>query len=119
MSRPRKRKRVRALPHRDVFVPLGQDPSGLEVVVMSVEEYETIRLIDHEGLTQEQSAERMNVGRGTVQRLYRDARRKLGCALTGGHVLQIQGGAYRLHGEERRGRGGHRGRGHRRGRWED
>ncbi len=63
---------------------------------MSVDEYETIRLIDWEGFTQEECAEQMDVARTTVQGIYFDARKKLSDALVNGKNLLIQGGRYRL-----------------------
>jgi len=96
MPRPRKRKRVHALPGNERFGPLGGSMQHHKTVAMSVEEFETIRLIDSEGLTQEESAERMDVARGTVQRLYRDARMKLADALVNVGTLIIQGGDYHV-----------------------
>jgi transcriptional regulator with XRE-family HTH domain len=66
---------------------------------MTVEEYETIRLIDLEGLTQEECAERMQVARATVQKIYNDARSKLAESLVNGNILKIEGGDYRLYDE--------------------
>lgn len=74
---------------------------------MTVEEYETIRLIDLEGLTQEECSEIMEVARTTVQRIYNDARRKLADSLVNGAVLKIEGGDYRLCESEPYNRCGH------------
>lgn len=63
---------------------------------MTVDEYETIRLIDLEGLTQEECAKQMNVARTTVQGIYAEARRKIAQSLVHGRVLLIEGGEYRL-----------------------
>ena len=63
---------------------------------MSVDEYETIRLIDQMGFTQEECAVQMNVARTTVQGIYNDARKKLADALVNGKSLIIRGGDYTL-----------------------
>ena len=63
---------------------------------MSIEEYETIRLIDLQGFMQEEAAEQMNIARTTVQRIYNDAREKLAQSLVNGKVLRIEGGDYLL-----------------------
>ncbi len=61
-------------------------------VILSVEEYETIRLIDLEGLEQKECAERMGVARSTVQRMYSHAKTKVADSLANGKVLKIEGG---------------------------
>lgn len=94
MPRPRRRRRVCGLPKRSLFGPLNVDLSENHIIIMDVEEYETIRLIDHEGLNQEECAERMGVARTTVQRIYNDARKKLAASLVEGIILKIEGGNY-------------------------
>ena len=95
MARPRKRRRVCSLPENSRFGPLGS-PLGAEPINMTVDEYETIRLIDLEGFNQEECAKQMNIARSTVQGIYVDARKKLAEALVNGKVLHIEGGDYRL-----------------------
>lgn len=95
MPRPRKWRKVCCLPENSRFGPLDA-PNGTGVVNMGVDEYETIRLIDLEGLTQEECAAQMNIARTTVQGIYNDARRKLAESLVNGKVLWIEGGEYRL-----------------------
>lgn len=100
MPRPRKWKKVCCLPESTLYGPLGENSSTDAAIVMSVEEYETIRLIDYEGLTQEESAERMQVARGTVQSLYQEARKKLAESLVDGKKIKIEGGSYQLYDED-------------------
>ncbi len=76
------------------FAP--EEVSGAEPVVMSLDEFETIRLLDHEGMTQEQCARRMGIARTTVTAIYESARRKVADALVNGKRLLIRGGNYRL-----------------------
>lgn len=96
MPRPRKWRRVCFLPESNLFGPLRGDFREREIIIMSVEEYETIRLIDLEGLSQEDCADRMTVARSTVQRIYNDAKNKVADVLVNGKVLKIEGGDYKL-----------------------
>ena len=69
---------------------------GREPVLLSLDEYESIRLMDREGLTHEQCAEVMQVSRTTVTEIYASARRKLAEAIVDGRALVIDGGRVRL-----------------------
>ena len=68
----------------------------LFVVNMSIDEYETIRLIDLAGFTQEKCANQMAIARTTVQAIYNEARQKIAKSLVHGYVLIIEGGDYKL-----------------------
>ena len=97
MARPRKRRNVCILPEINKFGPKGPGVAkSQDIVVMSVEEYETIRLIDLERLTQEECAQSMGVARSTVQRIYDESRKKIADALINGKNLKIGGGDYKL-----------------------
>ncbi|MFY9214514.1 MAG: DUF134 domain-containing protein [Tissierellaceae bacterium] len=96
MARPMKRRDVCGLPEIDKFGPLGTSLEDRLPVNMTVDEYETIRLIDLEGFTQEECAKQMNVARTTIQGIYTSARKKLAESLVNGRTLSIRGGEYRL-----------------------
>ena len=100
MPRPRKWRKVCCLPESNLFGPLNGGNIGTELITMTVEEYETIRLIDLEGLTQEECAVRMNVARATVQKTYNDARMKLAESLVNGNIIKIEGGDYKLYDDD-------------------
>ena len=95
MARPRKWRTVCRLPERKEFGPVSHNDKS-HVLMMSVDEYETIRLIDHEDLTQVECALQMNIARTTVQKIYNDARTKIAKALVEGSTIIIDGGDYQL-----------------------
>lgn len=66
----------------------------LDSVTLSVEELESIRLKDYQGLQQEESAERMGVSRPTFRRILCSARAKVADALIGGKGIRIEGGIF-------------------------
>jgi len=84
------------MPGNTEFAPVGARFCQEDAVVMTVDEYETVRLIDKEGLTQEECGGYMNIARTTVQQIYNDARKKLAVSLVEGKPLVIRGGEYRL-----------------------
>lgn len=96
MPRPKKCRKVCCLPPISEFVPVGENQVCREAVVMTVDEYETIRLIDNEGFSQEECSGYMNIARTTVQQIYDSARKKIARALVAGLPLKIEGGNYRL-----------------------
>ena len=110
MPRPKKPRFVSGYPTLTAFIPQGVPVSG--EVSLSVEELESIRLSDFEGLDQETAANMMEVSRQTYGRILAGAHRIVGEALVTGKALRIEGGTYQLRvmGRRRRRRGG-RGRG--------
>lgn len=92
MPRPRKLRTVCCLPENDAFGPKNQIMTSDNTVTMTVDEYETIRLIDLDGLMQEECAAQMNIARTTVQSIYSEARKKIADALVNHKWLVITGG---------------------------
>ena len=97
MPRPRKFRKVCHFPENLHFQP--EYPQG-DPVILTVDEYETIRLIDLEGLSQEECSAFMGIARTTVQLIYGEARRKIAAMMVEGRPLQIRGGDFRICGGE-------------------
>ena len=90
MPRPVRCRRIEHMPVYRSFSP--DDITAGESVRMTVDEYEAVRLLDAEGLTQEVCADRMNVARTTVTAIYDSARKKIADAIVHGKRLLIAGG---------------------------
>ncbi len=101
MPRPCKRRRICVEPSCERFGPVNGSAFCRETVIMTLDEYECIRLMDQEHLTQEQCALQMKVARTTVQSIYSSAREKLADCLVHGKELCITGGNYMLCKEQR------------------
>ena len=98
MPRAKAVRTLNELPVVKGFRPLWVRPNYRQAVTLQLEEYETLRLIDYEDLTHEQVAEKMNVSRPTVTRIYEQARKKLTQALVEGRSFFIEGGEIKLTG---------------------
>ena len=71
------------------FVPKSPNRKNNDPINMSYDELEALRLVDYEGLTQEETAKRMGISRGTVWRCLDSARRKVARMLVEGRELKI------------------------------
>ena len=93
MPRPVKSRRICGMPEYCCFAP---QESCSETVLLTLDEYETIRLIDYTGQSQEQCAAQMEVARTTVTAIYDSARRKIADCIVNGKRLEIAGGNFRI-----------------------
>ena len=100
MSRPKCCRHIGAMPGKTFFQPEGAAPSSFEAVLLTLDEYEAIRLADLEGLYQEQAASRMSVSRQTFGRIVEAAHRKIADVIVNGKALRIEGGPVSLAGAE-------------------
>ena len=96
MARPAKLRCVAQLPSVGFFKPVGIPANALQGIRLSLEELESIRLKDLEGLEQEECAQQMRVSRPTFHRILQSARVKLADALNNGKAIQIEGGDFEL-----------------------
>ena len=92
MPRPCKNRFVSGRPGSVVYKPAGIPARTLQWVYLGLDQFETIRLCDYQGLDQEKVAELMGVSRPTVTRIYAGARQKIAEALTEGKAICIEGG---------------------------
>ncbi len=95
MPRPSKCRKVCRIPATREFRPIGSEKS-VSPVILTIDEYETIRLIDKQGFSQEECGSYMKIARTTVQMIYNNARKKLADALVDGRSIRIEGGNYEL-----------------------
>lgn len=75
MARPSRCRRVCMEPAYCGFIPNGETHTG--ITVLTVDEYEVVRLVDYEKRTHEQCAAQMEISRTTVTEIYESARFKL------------------------------------------
>jgi len=101
MARPIHCRRVSSLPGSTYFKPRGIPLSMLEEVVLTVDEFEAIRLADLEGLYQEHAAEKMGISRQTFGRIIESAHKKVAEALVKGKALRIEGGEIEMPSERK------------------
>lgn len=94
MARPVRCRRIDGYPEYWTFAP--EEDAKETLVVLALDELETIRLIDVEGLNQSQCAKEMDIARTTVTAIYESARKKIADAIINGKRLEISGGHYRL-----------------------
>lgn len=79
-----------SIPPTNRYIP--NPPRNLDAVFLEMAELESFRLVDMEGLSQEEAGKRMGVSRGTIWRLVQSARRKTAQALSEGRPLYIATG---------------------------
>jgi len=94
MPNRRRYRRIDGPPRMEGYKPFGVPMRELESVVMSIEEYEALRLADYENLTQEEAAKKMNISRPTFTRLYDKARKNVAKAFVEGKAIIIRGGTF-------------------------
>lgn len=96
MARPLKSRKVCNPPAMRGFNPYGLPLCSVESVKLSFEEYECIHLINYLGLDQDEVAERMQVSRPTITRIYNKALKTIAIAFVEGKAIEIGGGNYVL-----------------------
>ncbi len=92
MPRPFCHRRIAGQPAASIFKPVGIPMTDLDEVVMTLDEFEAVRLADLGKLYQERAAEQMGVSRPTFSRIVESAHAKIADAIVHGKALRIEGG---------------------------
>jgi len=92
MARPEKCRTVCNPPKMEGFRPYGMTKCNLSPVILKYEEFESIRLIDYDLLSQDIAARQMNVSRPTFTRIYNRALKTVAKAFVEGKAIEIEGG---------------------------
>jgi len=95
-GRPRCQRRVENIPDVTYFKPRGPRHKEPEVNILSIEELESVRLVDQVGMEQEQAANKMGISRRVFWDDLQSARRKIADALVNGKAIEIKGGHFML-----------------------
>lgn len=96
MARPKICRRVLLNPRMRYFKPQGIPLKDVEEVVLTVEEFEAIRLNDLEGFGQIECSKKMHVSQPTFHRVISSARKKISDAIVNGKAIKIEGGNFRI-----------------------
>jgi len=92
MARTEKSRKVCNPPRMVGFRPFGQEIREQEPVVIHFDEYESLKLVGYDLLSQEDAAVRMNISRPTLTRIYNNALHKMIRAFVEGRAIFIRGG---------------------------
>ncbi len=99
MPRPTKCRRVQYSPDYLIFNPAGVPARQLKEIDLTLDEFESIRLADLEGLYHVEAARKMNVSRQTFGNILSSAHNKIAEMLVHGKALTVKGGTISLKNE--------------------
>ena len=78
------------------FKPYGMQKCDKGPLILKYEEFESIRLIDYDLLSQDLAAKQMNISRPTFTRIYNRALKTIAKAFVEGKVIEIEGGNFQF-----------------------
>jgi uncharacterized protein len=94
MPRPKKKRKVNNPPKMLGFKPFGIAFCETENIIMQYDEYETLKLVIYDDMPQDEAADRMEVSRPTLTRIYNSALKKIAQAFVEGKSIMIKGGNF-------------------------
>lgn len=92
MPRKKRNRRIQVPPVIKGMSVFGVRGRKSNEVILHLEEYEAIRLLDYQNLTQEEASVHMDISRPTLTRIYEEARNKVATAFVEGRDLIFRGG---------------------------
>jgi len=96
MPRPCKCRHIYGNPQVNVFKPCGVPITELQEVILTVDEFEAVRLADLQGLYQEDAAKKMNISRQTFGNIIQSAHNKIADVIVNAKALKIDGGNIKM-----------------------
>jgi predicted DNA-binding protein (UPF0251 family) len=78
------------------FRPYGMPKCNISPVILKYEEFESIRLVDYDLLSQDVAATQMNISRPTFTRIYNRALKTIAKAFVEGKAIEIEGGNFQF-----------------------
>jgi len=88
-GRPKKIRYVQKMPAVDQFSPRGK-PGRPDEMELKIDQYEALKIADHQGYNQSEGASLMGISRPTFGRILREARKIIADALVGGKIIRIR-----------------------------
>jgi len=99
--RPKKTRWIKCTPKERCFRPLCKPTHKLEGVILTLDEFEAVRLACLEELKQVDAAKLMKVSRPTFSRILTSAQRKIADGLVNIKAIRIEGGCCKVLGRNR------------------
>jgi hypothetical protein len=90
--RPKKTRHIQCSKDFRFFKPECKTKKELKEIVVTLDEFEAVRLYDFEGHEQEKAAKKMKISRPTFSRILSSARKKIARGLVKLEALKIEGG---------------------------
>lgn len=87
-GRPKKVRYIQRMPKVTMFSPRGK-PGRPDEILLSIDQYEALKLADYQGFDQTQGAIVMKVSRPSFGRILRSARKRVADALINGKTIKI------------------------------
>ena len=94
--RPKKTRWIKCLPGERCFQPKCKKSPKLEGVILTIDEFEAIRLVDFEDLEHLEAAKKMRVSRPTLSRILSSAHKKIADAFVNIKAIKIEGGCCKI-----------------------